>query len=146
MVRIKGAESRVDGISEVSTLPIDVSHMSKSFEKEVPIDLARYNVQMDSEFPRVFIDIEPISANFRIKNVDIHVLSSYKARVEEKSVTVLVRASPQDIQTLDRNQVFGLVDLSGKGRGKYTESVKVTLPKNMTLVRTVPDQVTVTLY
>lgn len=146
IVRIKGAESRVDGITELGTAPIDISNLKKNIEKEVPFDLARYNVQLDSDLPKVSIEVEPISANFRIKNVDIHVLTPYKVRLDEKSVTVLVRAAPEDLHTLDRNHVFGVVDLTGKTKGKYDEPVKVTLPKNVGLVKVIPDHVNVTLY
>ncbi len=146
IVRIKGAESRVDGITEVSTTPIDISNLKKTLDREVSLDLTRFNVQLDSEMPRAWIELEPLSANFRIKNVDIHVLSAYKARVEEKSVTVLVRATPQDLQTLDRSHVFGMIDLSDRPKGKYSEPVKVTLPKNIGLVKVIPDHVNVVLY
>jgi len=146
VVQISGAESRVDSISEISTVPIDISGLKKTIEKEIPIDFARYNVHLDSQFPRVRVEIEPLAANFRIKNVDIHVLSSYKVKLVEKTVTVLVRASAQDIQNLDRTQVFGVVDMSGKGRGRYREPVKVTLPRNIDLVKVLPDHVNLALY
>lgn len=146
IVKIKGAESRVDAITEISTIPIDLGNLKKSLEKEVPIDLSRYNVQLDSPVPKAFIELEPISANFRIKNVDIHVLSSYNVRLEEKSVTVLVRAAAKDLQSLDRSHVFGVVDLSDKRKGVYHEPVKVTLPSHIGLVKVIPDHVKVTLY
>jgi hypothetical protein len=146
VVRIKGAESRVDSLTEISTNPIDVSSLRKVMDREVSLDLTRFNVQLDSEIPRAWIEVEPISANFRIKNVDIHVLSSYKVRLEERSVTVLVRATHKDLQSLDRSHVFGVVDLTGKSKGKYYEPVKVTLPKNIGLVKVIPDRVNVVLY
>lgn len=146
VVRIKGAESRVDGITEISTTAVDVSNLKKNFEKEVPIDLMHYNVQLDSSLPRAFIEVEPISANFRIKNVDIHVLSSYNYRLDDKSVTVLVRATPKDIQSLDRSHVFGVIDLSEKPKGNYYEPVRITLPKSVGLVKVIPDHINVTLY
>jgi YbbR domain-containing protein len=146
VVRIKGAESRVDAITEVSTIPIDVSDLKKSLDREVAIDLVHHNVQLDSELPRATVEVEPISANFRIKNVDIRVFSPYKVHLDEKSVTVLVRGNPKDIQSLDRTQVFGVVDLSGKAKGKYTMAVKVTLPRSIGLVKVVPNHVNVTVY
>ncbi len=146
LIRIKGPESKVDGITEVLTAPIDLTHLKRSLDKEVPLDLLRYNVQLDSALPRAFIEVEPLSANFRIKNVDIRVLSRYKTRVEEKSVTVFVQGSSEDIQNLDRDQIFGLIDLTDRTKGKYIEPVKVTLPKNIGLVKVVPDHVNVTLY
>ncbi len=145
-LRVRGAESRIDGLTEIPTLPIDVSHLTESLDKEVSVDLSRNNVQLDGELPRAIIKIEAISANFRIKNVDVHVLSSYQARVEEKDVTILVRASPEDMKSIDHNQIFGIVDLNGKAKGKYSEPVKVSLPKNISLVKVVPDHVNVVLY
>jgi YbbR domain-containing protein len=146
VVRIKGAESRVDAVTEISTTPIDISNLKKTMEREVPIDLSRMSVQLDSQLPRALIEVEPISANFRVKNVDIRVLSSARVRVEEKSVTVLVRATPKDLQSLDRSQIFGVVDLSDKKKGKYHAPVKITLPSHIGLVRVIPEYVNVTLY
>jgi YbbR domain-containing protein len=145
-IRIKGAESRVDSMTEIPTTPIDISNLKKSLEKEVPVDLSRYNVQLEGELPRAFIEVEPILPKFRIKNVDIRVISSYKAEVEEKTVMVEVRASPKDIRNLDRSQIYAVLDLRGKTKGKYSEPVKVVLPKNITLVRVVPSLVNVTVY
>jgi len=145
MARIKGAETRVDGITEITTAPIDVSSLKQSVEREVPLELSRYNIQIEGGLPKVFIEVEPTSANYRIKNVDIRVLSSYKVSLEEKTVTVLVRATPKDLKSLDRTQVYVVIDLRGKPKGKYQEAVKVTLPENIGLVKVIPDRVNVTL-
>ncbi|MEO5968921.1 MAG: CdaR family protein [Bdellovibrionia bacterium] len=146
IVKIKGPESKVDALTQVSTLPIDVSNLRQSAEKEVALDLSRYGVQLDGEFPKVSIEMAPVTANFRIKNVDIRVLSFYKVRIEEKNVTVLVRASSSDLQSLDKSKVYGIVDLSRRPKGKYSEPLKVVLPKNIELVKVLPEQVHVTLY
>ena len=147
VVRIKGAESRVDAITELVTTPIDISSFKKKVEKEAPLDLSRYNVQLESAVPKVVLDVEPISANFRVKNIDIRVLSPYKSKLlEDKSVSVLIRATPQDIETLDRSQIYGFIDVRGKPKGTYNEAVKVSLPKNMGLVKVVPDHVGFILY
>jgi hypothetical protein len=146
MVRIKGAESRVDSLTELMTTPIDISNLKDNLEKEVPIDLTRFNVQLDSPLPKAYVHVEPVSANFRIKNVEIRVLSSYKVRLDEKSLTVLVRATSQDLQKLDRNQIFGLVDLKDKKKGRYRVPVKVSLPSNISLVKVIPETINVTLY
>jgi len=146
VVRIKGPESRVDAVTEVATKPIDLSELKQSIEKEVALDLVRLGVQLDGPLPRASIQLDQISPNFRIKNVDIRVLSPYKVRIEEKSVTVLVRAALHDVEALDRSQVFASVDLRERKKGRYVESVRVKLPPHVGLVRVIPDHVTVTLY
>ena len=145
-VKIRGPESRIDTITDVSTVPIDLSSLKRNFEKDVSVDLLRLGVQLDGPPPRVSLEVQPASANFRVKNVDIRVISSYKVKLEEKAVTVLVRATPKDMESLDRSQIFAEVDLTGKAKGKYVEPIRVNLPKEMGLVRVIPEKVHVTLY
>ncbi|MGZ3686858.1 MAG: CdaR family protein [Bdellovibrionota bacterium] len=147
VVRIKGPESKIDSVTEISTAPIDLSNLRQTLDREVSMDLSRQGVQIDGALPRVQVEVEPISANFRIKNVDIRVLSSYKVRLEESTVSVLVRAMPKDLKQLDRNHIYAVVDLTGKSKGRYVDvPVKVTLPENVGLAKVIPDHVTVTLY
>lgn len=146
VVRIKGAESRVDALTEIPTVPVDVSGLKQSVEREVALDIAKGNVQVDSSLPKMQVDIEAMSPNFRIRNVDIRVLASHKYRIDERTVTVLVRADPKDLKSLDKSKVYAVVDLTGKPKGKHTEAVRVTLPDDVALVKVIPDKVEVTLY
>ncbi len=145
-VKIRGAESHVDSIAELKTTPIDVSEMRQTTEKEAAFDLAHYGVQVEGRLPMVLIGVEPVSANFRIKNVDIRVTSEHRFRIEDKNVTVLVRADPKELKTLDRNRIYGKIDLSGKPKGTYTMPIEVVVPQDVNLVKVVPDKVTITLY
>lgn len=145
-IKIKGAESRVDSLTEILSTPIDVSYLKQSIERDVGLELTKLGVQLEGPLPRVSIQIEPLSANFRIKNVDVRVLSNHKVRVEEKSVTVLVRADARDIKYIDRAKVFGAVDLRGKPKGRYEEPVKITLPEELGLVRVIPEKIHITLF
>jgi hypothetical protein len=68
VVRIKGTgEVKIDGITQVSTIPIDISDLKQAGEKEASLDITRYGVQLDGELPKVSIEMVPVSANFRIK-------------------------------------------------------------------------------
>jgi YbbR domain-containing protein len=145
-VKIKGAESRVDSLGEISTVPIELTGQRTPLDREVAIDLSRYNVQLDGPLPRVVLDIEPSSANYRIKNVDIRYNSPYKVRLDEKTVVVWVRADEKDLRGLDRTRVYASVDLTDHKKGHSVEPVKVTLPEGVGLVKVVPDRVGVTLY
>ena len=146
VVKIKGAESRVDGITEVITTPIDVSGLRYSVDREAVLDLGRHSVQLEGAMPRAFVEIEAVSANYRIKNVDIRVLTPYKVKAGEKTVTVLVRADTKDLKLLDRSHVYAVVDLTGKPKGEYNEMIKISVPDGVGLVKVIPDRVKVTLY
>jgi len=146
VVRIKGAESRVDSLGELPTVPIDVSDLKQNLQREVALELSKYNVQLEGPLPKVKIEVEAGQANYRIKNVDVRVQSSHKAKLDEKSVTVLVKAASKDLKSLDRSHVFAVIDLSGKPKGEYLEQVKVTLPDQVSLVKVIPDKIKITLY
>jgi hypothetical protein len=82
-----------------------------------------------------------------VRNVAIRVQSEHQARLSELSVTVFVRAGPDDLKTLTDRDVFAEIDLRGSRRGTYRDRlVKVTLPRNIGLVKVVPEQVNVTLF
>jgi YbbR domain-containing protein len=145
-VKIKGAESRVDSLGEIATVPIDLTGQRTAIDREVAIDLSRYNVQLDGPLPKVRVDIEPASANFRIKNVDIRYNSPYKVHLDERTVVVWVRADEKDLRGLDRTRVYASVELPSNQKGHFQEPVKVTLPEGVGLVKVVPDRVGVTVY
>ncbi len=145
-VRMKGAESKIDSLTEVTTMPVDVTELRSTLDREVALDLEKEGVQLDGPLPRVTLEVQAMSANFRIKNVEVRVQSHHKFRVAEKTVTVLVRVDPSDLKLLDRARVFATVNLQGKPKGKYAERVSVTLPENVGLVKVVPERVNVTLY
>jgi hypothetical protein len=127
-------------------VPVDLTNVRSSIDREVAIDLARYNIQLDGPLPRVILDVEPASANYRIKNVDIRYNSPYKVRLDERTVVVWVRADEKDLRGLDRTRVYASIDLTDKKKGHSVEPVKVTLPEGVGLVKVVPDRVGVTLY
>jgi YbbR domain-containing protein len=145
-VKIRGAESRVEAMTEIALQPFDVSNLRQSTEQEGLIDLTRYNVQVEGPAPKLYVEVEPLSANFKIRNVDLRVVSPYAYELREKSVSVLVRADNKDLKSLSHNKMYGVIDLSGKPKGEYQESVKVTLPPGVGLVKVIPDTVHVRLY
>jgi YbbR domain-containing protein len=148
-VWISGPESRVQAIKEVLTKPIDVSALTENVEQNLELDLTNIGVAYSgSDVPRVKIEIESSKevSRFRLRNVEIKVLSEHQVRLSEKSVVAFVKASAELLQTLNQGQVFGEVDLRGKPKGKYKETVRVILPKNINLEKVVPERVGITLY
>lgn len=145
VVRIRGAESRVETINEISTLPLDLTDVTQSAERSIGLDLARLGVTIEGKLPIVRLSAESITGGHRVRNVDIRVLSSYKSKLEDKAVTVFVKSTGADLKQLDPAQVFAVVDLRGRPKGRYVEAVKVTLPDGVGLVRVVPERVAIRL-
>ncbi len=145
-VSVSGPESRMAGLVEVSTAPIDLATVTGSEEREVAFDLLGTGLESADPATRVRITVEGVSANFKIKNVALKVLSRHKAKLEPATVTAMVRALPADLRKLDRAQVYGEIRASGRSKGSSNEPVHIILPPNVQLVRTIPDTVKLTLY
>lgn len=149
-VKVRGAESRIEALDEIPTLPVDLTDVREDVVRAAPLDIGRTGVTIEGPQPQVFIDVEAqepssTAANFKIKNVDIRVQSSYKFKLMQPTVTVFVRAEPEVLRALDRKQVYATIDLRGRGKGTYTERLKVSVPDGVTFVRSVPEDVTITL-
>lgn len=61
VVKIRGAESRVDGVTEIPSTPIDLSRLKSNVDRELSLDLSHSNVQLEGALPRLFIKVEPIA-------------------------------------------------------------------------------------
>lgn len=144
-VKVRGPESRVAVLSELVMQSIDVSEMRKSEDREARFDLSLANLQILGEIPKVHVEIETPPANFKIKGVEVHALADGKVTLSEKSVTLYIRASAEILQSMNRDQVSATIDLRGKPRGKYQETIQITVPKGVDLVKTVPEKLMVTI-
>ncbi|MFN7685544.1 MAG: YbbR-like domain-containing protein [Oligoflexia bacterium] len=145
-VKITGAESRVATVTEVSTVPIDLSVVTGSQESDVALDLLAVGLRSDASAAHVRIAVEGHGANFKIKNVPIRVVGMVRARVEPRTVTALVRAAPADLRKLDQSKVFAEIRAQGRAKGHFEEAVKIVLPESVTLVRVIPERVKLTVY
>jgi YbbR domain-containing protein len=145
-VRIQGASSKLNNISEISTHTINLFKARASFEVKAPIDFSKYDVKLAGQIPKLFIDIHPRMTNFKIKNVKVHVFSSHEFTVEPDTMTLLVKASAEVMNHLDEAKIFGVIDLRSKAKGTYKQSVQVKIPENIHVIKSIPEKLTVTLY
>ena len=146
-VKIRGAETRIDQISEAPTTSLDLGSIRESGEREIAIDLAKMpGLMLDSEAPKLQFQVEQSTANFKIRNADVKVLTGRKYAVQPPEVTIYVRCSPEELKALVRSKVFAVADLKNKGPGTYEPNISVQLPSNIKLIKVLPSKVKVTLY
>ena len=113
-VEVRGPQSKVGNLTELPTNPIDVSGLRKTFETSIGFNRALLGVSVDGDLPVAKIQINPVSANFRIKNVAVKVQADFAVRVKPEWITVFVRADQVDLESLDQTLVMGTVDLRGQ--------------------------------
>lgn len=148
MIKIRGPESRIEGITEAPANAVDLSQVRTNLQMAAQFDVARLGVRVEGTTPQISIEVAAVQANYkiRVKGADIRVDSPHHARIDEPAVTVYVRMDHGEIAKLDPSQVSIEADLKGKTKGRYTAKLKVSLPPNIGMVRVVPDTVRVTLY
>lgn len=56
-LRIRGPESKVDAVNEIPAMPVDVSSLKESTDRELTLDLSRMGVQPDQPVPHLRVDI-----------------------------------------------------------------------------------------
>lgn len=146
-IKLRGAESRIDQVVEAPTVPIDLTQFKESGERDVAIDLSKLpGILLDGDLPKIQFDVVQSTANFKIRNADVKILSNRRFNVEPKQVTIFVRCSPEELKTLDRSKVYAVADLRNKGPGTYEPALTAKLPSNIKLINVLPSKVKVTLY
>ncbi len=146
-IKLKGPESNIDTVREVLTAPVNLSDVFDSGIKEATLDLSDApGVVVESELPKIHFEVTQTTANFKIRNVDVKIVSSRRSTVDPKEVVIFVKCSPEELKTINRTKVFVTVDMKNKGAGTYEESVNAQLPANIKLMKVVPQKVKVTLY
>jgi YbbR domain-containing protein len=146
-VKLRGAESKIDQITEAQTVPIDLSQIRDSGEREVAVDLGRMpGILLDGELPKVQFDVAQSASEFKIRNADVKVLTHRKFEVDPKEVTIWVRCNPDEIKALDRSRVYAVADVKRHGAGSFDAPLSVQLPSSVKLIKVLPSKVKVTLH
>lgn len=148
-IKLKGPESKISSLKEIATIPIDLSELTESGEKEVGLDFTgEGGVMLDERAPTIKYEVNQVTANFKIRNADIKVnaASGKKSKVEPKEVTIFVKCTADELKEVNRSKVFGIVNVIEKPNGTYEVPISVTLPPNIKLIKIVPQKAKVTIY
>lgn len=152
-VRISAREGILRNLQELKTEPLNISEVepgetttlrSLVLPSEV-ILLTPGNEPMEPVVEVVTV-AEPIQTRDYTKNVTI-VGSPSVGSVTSLAmpVTVTVSATQSKLAVLNENLIIMTVDVQDKGLGIHKIPVKVDLPKDYTLIRTVPQTVDITI-
>ncbi len=148
-IKLKGPESKISALKEISTVPIDLAELTESGEKEVGLDFTgEGGVMLDERAPTIKYEVSQVTANFKIRNADVkaNVGSGKKAKVDPKEVTIFVKCTADELKEVNRSKVFGIVNVTDKPFGTYEVPISVTLPPNIKLIKVVPQKAKVTVY
>lgn len=137
-IKIKGPKYRLNAITSVKTLPVDIGRLQ--FTSIVPLgfDFRSMGIELDSVLPELNVEIHGKGQAFRVKHVPVNVLTTSKAKADEDEVTVIVRTAFGDTTKIEGDQVKAEIDVRDLPNGEYLRWVRVQLPERVSLVRVTP--------
>lgn len=144
-VRIKGPKNRVQMISSLSTVPIDLSTIHESTVIPIAFDFKSMGIDPDSPLPELNVEVQGRGAVFKVKHVPVKVRSTGKAIAEDEEVTLIVRSESSEPIKVEADEVSASIDVRDMPSGDYLRWVKVQLPERMHLVRVIPSSTRVSI-
>jgi len=143
---LRGPEKILHAIEKVLTKSIDINGASKSFKKEITLDLPE---DIDIVFPSEVIHAEIfLKEKFAIKNFNnIPVKgknTKYSYSITPLAINIEIKGPVNILEKLKvKEEIDVYVDLKGLKPGIYVRSVAITLPVKTTLAGVEPEIFTV---
>ena len=146
-LKVRGPETRIEGISEATTVPLDLGRLRDSGERDLPADFSKTEgIGIEGDLPRVRFSVVQETANFKIKGVAVKVLADKRFKIAPTEVNLYVRCSPDDLKLLEHAIAAVVADLRGKGAGSYDVALTPQLPTAVKLLKILPARAKVLLY
>jgi YbbR domain-containing protein len=137
-IRIKGPKNRVQMISSLSTVPIDLSALHETTVVPIAFDFKSMGIDPDSPLPELNIEVQGKGAVFKVKHIPLKVRSTGKAVTDDEEVTLIVRSESSEPVKVEAEEVSASIDVRDMPSGEYLRWIKVQLPERMHLVRVIP--------
>jgi YbbR domain-containing protein len=147
-VLLKGPKQLINDIQYISTFPIDVTGVSESFKKEVPLVLLE-NVQIMALSSPIMaqIDIEEQIITKTLKGIPVQGRqTSHEFQISPTHITLQLKGPVNALSELSSKDDFKVyIDLAGLQPGVFVRRATIELPVEITLVNVEPKIFTVTI-
>jgi YbbR domain-containing protein len=147
-IEVSGAKSDVTRIAELTTEPIDVSHLGES--KVVSTTIAKANLPdfvLGQSNVRVSLKVGPKKSLKTFAVIPIEILDSDKvAAARPTSVSIVVKASDEQLAKISHRDIRASISAKDLGPGRYELPVQTTLPEGMSLHELTPKNITLEIY
>lgn len=146
-VNIRGPKSELSQLKSLKTLPLDLSHLSTSVDREVELDFQNLHL--------TYVDKQPILAHLEIRPIQktrlfngVKVVTSKApgpVRLRPAQVSLTIRGPVTKLDKLTPEKLTALVDLKDLKPGRHQRKVEVKLPPGLELLNIRPQTVRVQL-
>ncbi len=144
-VQISGPESEVAGIRKLETYPIDLGRATKSFTREVGINLHGLHITIEGDgIVTVKVRIRPVEGTMRFQNVKvISDLKKGKVVWWPAEVTVILEGPKPLLKRITSKDIVVKIPHDLKS-GKQWLAPDVTVPDGLIVKKTIPDTIRIT--
>ena len=146
-VIIVGDRKYLDKVKEIETLPYDISKIKTTFTDTLSLNLP--------EGIEVFHGMSTINVEFVVENIiektvkiPINIVNSkegYGYSTSAPDVNITLRGVESTINSLDTSSISAIVDVNNIDVGQHSLELKIDIPNGLSIVKTVPDKVSVTI-
>ena len=146
VVELIGASTLIQSIKELKTKPIDITNVSESFKKEIPLDLENPSITSSSD-PIIIVSV-PVQEKLiskTIENIPIQVWNStLKVNIEPSKISIRIKGPFGTLSNKEiTDQIYSFIDLKGLEPGVYARHAYINIPWNLIMTDAVPQVFTI---
>lgn len=145
-VELAGAESIINAIETLKTKPLDLTGLSESFKKELPLDIDESLMIIASD-PVITASVQIIRQLVakRIENIPIKAVNcDGKPSISPAHITIEVKGAYDDLNKKDiEQQIFSYIDLKDLSPGVYVRNAFIDIPVGLIMTQAEPEVFTV---
>jgi YbbR domain-containing protein len=144
-VTVKGPVPELANLKSLSTLPIDLSNLKESTIMATDLDFKSLHLSLKEPVPILAdIQIAPKTLTRTLSGVPV-LTGPQPAKVSPAQVTLIIKGPWPQVQNLKAENLKARVDTHNLTPGRHRLNLAVELPGGVSLVRSRPTQVTVTV-
>ncbi len=146
VVELIGASTLIGSITELKTKPIDITNVSESFKKEIPLDLENPSITSSSD-PIIIVSV-PVQEKLiskTIEDIPIQVWNStLKVNIEPSKISIRIKGPFDTLSNKEiTDQIYSFIDLKGLEPGVYARYAYINIPWNLIMTDAVPQVFTI---
>jgi len=144
-VSISGPESEVAGIREIETYPIELGRATRSFTREIGLNLLGLHITVDGDaIVRVHVEVRPLEGTMRFQHVKV--ISDHKTGKViwwPTEITVILEGPKPLLKSITSRDIVVKIPRDLK-LGKQWLAPDVSVPPGLIVKKTIPDTVRIT--
>lgn len=150
-LKVSGARQELIGLENLNTVPIKIDGANKTFSSTVPIDLTdRPSLKIPTTSIQVVVTFTAKNLTKMITNVPVTIRGVSKETHKKISlypevIAVEITAPKERLERLSAQDVRASIDGSALQAGWQDRKIILQLPENTSLIKTIPDSISVHL-